>query len=74
MDVGVPMSTDELTYRVPGMHCAKCERAVRDEVGGVAGVDAVEVNLETKLVMVRGRGVSDDAVRGAIDEAGYEVA
>jgi copper chaperone len=68
------MSANVLSYRVPGMHCEKCERAVRDEVGLVAGVDAVEVNLETKLVTVRGRDVSDDAVRDAIDEAGYEVA
>ena len=61
-------------YSVPGMHCGKCEQAVRDEIGQVAGVEAVDVDLATKLVTVRGRDVSDEAVRMAIDDAGYEAA
>jgi len=63
----------ELTYRVPGMHCGNCERAVKEEVAKVAGVATVEVDLETKLVLVRGDNLSDDDLRAAIDEAGYEV-
>jgi copper chaperone CopZ len=62
------------TYTVPGMHCANCERAVRDEVGRVAGVEAVDVDLETKVVTVRGRELSDETLRAAIYDAGYEVA
>ena len=61
-------------YTVPGMHCEKCEQAIRDEVGQVAGVEAVEVDSGTKLVTVRGRDVSDEAIRAAIDDAGYEAA
>jgi len=45
----------ELTYRVPGMHCGNCERAVKEEVAKVAGVATVEVDLETKLVLGRRR-------------------
>ena len=63
----------ELIYRVPGMHCGNCERAVTEEVAKVAGVSTVEVDLETKLVLVRGDSLSDEALRAAIDEAGYEV-
>ena len=51
------MSADVLSYRVPGMHCEKCERAVRDEVGQVAGVEVVEVDLESKLVGRRQRSL-----------------
>jgi copper chaperone CopZ len=54
------------------MHCAHCERAVKSEVGLVAGVRAVDVDLDTKMVTVYGDGMSDEAVRKAIDEAGYE--
>jgi len=61
-------------YSVPGMHCAHCERAVKDEVGAVAGVESVDVDLETKLVTVHGQDLDDTALRAAIDEAGYEVA
>ena len=37
------------------------------------GVDAVEVDLERKVVVVRGDALADDEIRAAIDEAGYDV-
>jgi copper chaperone len=64
----------ELVYSVPGMSCAHCEAAIAREVEQVAGVTAVDVDLDGKTVVVRGDGLSDDAVRAAIDEAGYDVA
>ena len=65
------MST--LTLKVPGMTCGHCEAAVKSEVGKVAGVSTVTVDLATKLVTVEG---SNDlaAITAAIDEAGFEVA
>ena len=63
---------DETIYRVPAMHCAHCEAAVTEEVGAVAGVDSVEVDLDSKLVTVRGEALDDAAIRAAIDEAGYQ--
>ena len=41
-----------LIYRVDGMSCEHCVVAVTGEVGDVAGVQAVDVDLETKLVRV----------------------
>ena len=64
----------ELTYTVAGMSCSHCEAAITSEVSGVAGVESVDVDLERKLVVVRGDDVDDAAVRAAIDEAGYEAA
>jgi copper chaperone CopZ len=64
--------THTLSYSVPDIHCAHCERAINAEVSNVAGVARVDVDLATKLVTVTGDGVSDQAVREAIDEAGYE--
>lgn len=63
---------ETLTYTVPGMHCAHCERAVSEELSSVAGVESVDVDLESKLVTVAGSGLDDSALRAAIDEAGYE--
>ena len=68
------MSVNELNYTVAGMSCAHCTAAVTEEVEQVNGVSAVEVDLDTKRVLVRGEGVSDDEVREAIREAGYEAA
>jgi copper chaperone CopZ len=60
------------SYSVPGMHCAHCEHAVTEEVRRVAGVEDVAVDLDTKLVTITGTGLDGDALRAAIDEAGYE--
>jgi len=68
------MSVQELSYTVAGMSCGHCKTAVTEEVKQVAGVAAVEVDLDSKQVVVRGDNVSDDAVRAAIREAGYEAA
>ncbi|MBX5475487.1 MAG: heavy-metal-associated domain-containing protein [Thermoleophilia bacterium] len=66
--------SETVTYRVPGMSCAHCEQAVTRELTQVAGVESVEVDLETKLVVVRGASLDDKALRAAIAEAGYEAA
>jgi copper chaperone CopZ len=67
-------SASELTFTVPGMTCGHCEAAVKGEVGKVAGVAGVAVDLGTKLVTVTGDALDSDAIVAAIDEAGFEVA
>ena len=62
------------TYSVTGMTCAHCVAAVSAEVGAVAGVRGVEVDLASGRMLVRGDGVSDTEVRAAVAEAGYDVA
>ena len=66
--------TDTMTYDVPAIHCAHCAMSIREEVSEVKGVEEVDVDLETKLVTVRGSGLDDGALRAAIVEAGYEAA
>ena len=63
---------DTIRYGVPGMHCDHCERAVRQELSTVAGVEDVEVDLVSKVVAVQGSQLDDAALRAAIAEAGYE--
>jgi copper chaperone len=58
---------------VPGMTCAHCESAVREELGALSGVAGVEVDIEAKTVVVIGRDLESAALHGAIDEAGFEV-
>jgi copper chaperone len=66
--------SETVTYSVPGIHCAHCGMSIREEVSEVEGVEAVDVDLETKVVSIRGRGLSDEELRTAIQEAGYEAA
>ena len=63
----------ELLLAVDGMTCDHCVRAVTAEVSAVPGVAGVDVDLAAGAVRVTGDGVSEDAVRDAIDEAGYAV-
>lgn len=65
---------EEITYTVAGMSCGHCTAAIEAEVAGVEGVESVVADLATKLVVVRGDGLDDSALRAAIDEAGYEAA
>jgi copper chaperone len=64
---------EELMFSVPGMTCGHCEAAVKTEVGKVAGVSDVHVDLDSKTVVVHGSGISRAAVYAAVDEAGFEV-
>lgn len=66
--------TDIREYNVEGMTCAHCVQAVQGEVTQVEGVQVASVNLGLGLLTVAGDGYSDDAVRDAVREAGYQVA
>lgn len=63
-----------LTFSVPAMTCGHCEAAIKQEVGAVAGVTGVDVDLETKDVVVTGSALDREAIVEAIDEAGFDVA
>jgi copper chaperone len=61
------------TYRVSGMTCDHCVRAVTEEVGKLPGVANVEVDLASGTVTVSSDAPLDEGdVRAAVDEAGYE--
>ncbi|HZG05619.1 MAG TPA: heavy-metal-associated domain-containing protein [Streptomyces sp.] len=68
------MSTVTTTYKVSGMTCGHCEGAVTTEVSAIDGVTDVKAVAATGLVTVTSTGEPDDeAVRAAVDEAGYEL-
>jgi copper chaperone len=63
----------ERAYQVRGMTCSHCVASVREEVSEVPGVTDVDVDLASGRVTVSGDAFSDDAVRAAVQEAGYAV-
>jgi copper chaperone len=63
------------TYAVAGMTCGHCAGAVQDELGRLAGVTGVAVDLGAGQVTVVSEVALDAAVvRAAVEEAGYELA
>ena len=68
------MSTTS-TYTVVGMTCGHCVASVTEEVSEVAGVTAVDVDLDSGVLTVTSdEAIAADLVRAAVDEAGYSLA
>jgi copper ion binding protein len=71
-----PMSENATTavYTVSGMTCGHCVKSVTEEVGAIAGVQNVAVELETgKVTVTSAAPLTLAAVEAAVDEAGYSV-
>jgi copper chaperone CopZ len=61
-----------ITFVVEGMSCGHCKVAIVDEVSRISDVESVDVDLDSKLVRVRGAELDVADVVAAIDEAGYD--
>ena len=60
---------------VVGMTCAHCVSAVTAELSAIAGVNSVEVDLESGHVSIESADeLSANDIAAAIDEAGYSLA
>ena len=60
------------TFQVQGMTCSHCERAITQEIGRVAGVRSVVVDLRAGAVTVSVDTAVDRAdIAAAVGEAGY---
>ncbi|HLR83419.1 MAG TPA: heavy-metal-associated domain-containing protein [Nocardioidaceae bacterium] len=72
---GTIMSNAVTSYTVTGMTCEHCVASVTEEVSEVAGVVDVKVDLASGgLTVTSVEPVTDDAIRSAIEEAGYVLA
>jgi copper chaperone CopZ len=57
------------------MHCGHCVASVSEEVQEIAGVEDVDVVLETgALTVTSARPIDLAAVKAAVEEAGYQLA
>lgn len=62
------------TFQVQGMSCGHCVASVRSEVSAIDGVTAVDVDLATgRVAVTSATPIPAEAVRVAVEEAGYEV-
>ena len=66
------MSTSSVT--VLGMTCGHCALSIREEVGAIACVTEVDVDLNSGRVTIDSTSpVDPNAIKGAVEEAGYEL-
>jgi copper ion binding protein len=67
------MST--VTVTVTGMTCGHCASSVREEVGSIPGVNDVDIDLASgKVTVASERQVEPEAIKSAVEEAGYRLA
>jgi copper chaperone len=64
----------EHVYTVQGMTCEHCVAAVKGEVDAVAGAELVTVELDSGRLTVLATELDDEAIREAVEEAGYTLA
>ena len=61
------------TMKIEGMSCGHCSARVEKALNAIDGVSAT-VDLEAKTASIAlQNGVSDDVLRKAVEDAGYEV-
>ena len=61
-------------FTVTGMSCGHCEKSVSEELGALPGVFEVSADAKSGTVTVSSEEPLDvDAVRAAVDEAGYQL-
>ena len=64
----------ETELKIEGMMCAHCQKHVNDALSKMAGVTAVEVNLEAGTAKVTAeREISRAEFAQVITDAGYEL-
>jgi copper chaperone CopZ len=72
-----PASTAGTTLLVQGMTCAHCVASVTEELTELDGVEGVTIDLvvggASAVTVSTSTPVSDEALRSAVQEAGYEV-
>ncbi|MBN2441380.1 MAG: copper chaperone CopZ [Spirochaetales bacterium] len=66
---------ETITLNVPGMSCSHCEHAIKGAVKKLDGVDDVIIDLTDKTVEVsfHPEKVSEDSIKSAIEDQGYDI-
>ncbi len=63
----------KLTLEIGGMSCGHCVGAVKKALSSVPGVKVDDVQIGRATVEYDPTKVNDNAIREAVDDAGYEL-
>jgi copper ion binding protein len=66
---------EQITLTAPDISCEHCQRTIERELGTLAGVQRVSVDIPTKHVQVDfdPAQISPDAIIARLDDEGYPV-
>ena len=63
----------EVTLKVDGMMCSKCEGRVKKALEAVPGVKSAVADRSLGTAVATGEGLDAAALKAAVEEAGYAV-
>ena len=63
----------EVTLKVEGLMCPKCEARVKKALEALTGVESAVADRVTGTALVKGENLGVAALRAAVEEAGYKV-
>ena len=63
----------EVTLKVEGMMCPKCENRTKKALEAVAGVEQAVVSHTAGTAVVTGNELNPAALKEAVEQAGYKV-
>jgi len=63
----------EVTLKIEGMSCQHCVMSVKKAVDSLEGVSSSDVEIGSARVVYDEGRVSEEAIRDAINRAGYRV-
>ncbi len=65
----------ETTFSVPSITCSICSNRIRTELGAMAGIEGIDVDLKSQTVKVsyNPSQYQPQDIRGKIADMGYEV-
>ena len=69
------MAIEEKEVKVVGMHCKSCVNAVQLSLTDVDGIEDAKADLDTGITKIKldTDKVSDDDIKEAVEEAGFNV-
>ncbi|MDZ7606635.1 MAG: permease [Cyclobacteriaceae bacterium] len=66
-----PVAMNEKTIKVSGMTCNHCKANVQKNIGTIAGIESIDVDLATGYVRLKGDKIDLGAVKGTVEGIGY---
>ncbi len=64
---------DSITVTIEGMTCNHCVASVKSAILEIEGIKEVEVNLQTKTAIVKGKDINLPEIKKAVESRGYKV-
>ena len=64
---------EELELKVLNVKCGGCASAIRDGLLPLPGIEAIEVDITSGTVSIRGSGLDTTAIHSKLGELGYPV-